>query len=131
MVGVAFFLVIRPLIFVMDAGVTSILLGPNLYPMILARLNQHTLGHSMQFFENDFAGRLSQKALQTARALTDLVIEVSDVVVYSLAMFVGAFILMAAIDARLLLVFVVWAVFYAIALRVTSRDLCSTKNDIP
>lgn len=116
-VGVAFFLVIRPLIFVMDAGVTSILLGPNLYPMVLARLNQHTLGHSMQFFENDFAGRLSQKTLQTARALTDLVIELSDVVVYSVAMFIGAFILMLMIDARLLLVFVVWAVFYAAALR--------------
>lgn len=116
-VGVAFFLVIRPLIFVMDAGVTSILLGPNLYPMVLARLNQHTLGHSMQFFENDFAGRLSQKALQTARALTDLVIEVSDVVIYSIAMFIGAFILMLTIDARLLLIFVVWAVFYAAALR--------------
>ena len=53
-VGVAFFLVIRPLIFVMDAGVTSILLGPNLYPMVLARLNQHTLGHSMQFFRKRF-----------------------------------------------------------------------------
>ena len=116
-VGVLFFLVVRPLIFVMDAGVTSILLGPNLYPMVLARLNQHTLGHSMQFFENDFAGRLSQKALQTARALTDLVIEVSDVVIYSLAMFVGAFFLMAGVDSRLLLVFVVWAVFYAAALR--------------
>ncbi len=115
-VGVAFFLVIRPLIFVMDAGVTSILLGPNLYPMVLARLNQHTLGHSMQFFENDFAGRLSQKALQTARALTDLVVEVSDVVVYSIAMFIGAFVLMLTIDARLLLVFVVWAVLYAGAL---------------
>ncbi|MCI5113083.1 MAG: ABC transporter ATP-binding protein/permease [Marivita sp.] len=117
LVGVAFFLVIRPLIFVMDAGVTSILLGPNLYPMILARLNQHTLGHSMQFFENDFAGRLSQKALQTARALTDLVIEVSDVVIYSIAMFIGAFVLMLTIDARLLLVFVVWAILYAAALR--------------
>ena len=116
LVGVAFFLVIRPLIFVMDAGVTSILLGPNLYPMILARLNQHTLGHSMQFFENDFAGRLSQKALQTARALTDLVIEVSDVVIYSIAMFIGAFVLMLTIDARLLLVFVVWAILYAAAL---------------
>ena len=116
-VGVAFFLVIRPLIFVMDAGVTSILLGPNLYPMVLARLNQHTLGHSMQFFENDFAGRLSQKALQTARALTDLVVEVSDVVIYSIAMFIGAFFLMLTIDARLLLVFVVWAVLYAAALR--------------
>jgi len=116
-VGVLFFLVIRPLIFVMDAGVTGILLGPNLYPMVLARLNQHTLGHSMQFFENDFAGRLSQKALQTARALTDMVIEVSDVVIYSVAMFIGAFILMASIDSRLLLVFVIWAVFYAAALR--------------
>ena len=116
-VGSSFFLVIRPLIFVMDAGVTSILLGPNLYPMVLARLNQHTLGHSMQFFENDFAGRLSQKALQTARALTDLVIEVSDVVIYSVAMFIGAFILMLTIDARLLLIFVVWAVFYGAALR--------------
>ena len=115
-VGVAFFLVIRPMIFVMDAGVTSILLGPNLYPMVLARLNQHTLGHSMQFFENDFAGRLSQKALQTARALTDLVVEMSDVVVYSIAMFMGAFVLMLMIDARLLLVFVVWAVLYAGAL---------------
>jgi len=109
--------VIRPLIFVMDAGVTGILLGPNLYPMVLARLNQHTLGHSMQFFENDFAGRLSQKTLQTARALTDMVIEVSDVVIYSVAMFIGAFILMASIDSRLLLVFVIWAVFYAAALR--------------
>ncbi|MGJ8603748.1 MAG: ABC transporter ATP-binding protein [Marivita sp.] len=116
-VGVVFFLVIRPLIFVMDAGVTGVLLGPNLYPMILARLNQHTLGHSMQFFENDFAGRLSQKALQTARALTDMVIEVSDVVVYSFAMFIGAFFLMASIDARLLLVFVIWSVFYVAALR--------------
>jgi ATP-binding cassette subfamily B protein len=116
-VGAAFFLVIRPLIFVMDAGVTSILLGPNLYPMVLARLNQYTLGHSMQFFENDFAGRLSQKALQTARALTDTVIEVSDVVVYSAAMFIGAFILMAAIDVRLLSIFVIWAVFYAAALK--------------
>ena len=116
-VGVLFFLVIRPLIFVMDAGVTGILLGPNLYPMVLARLNQHTLGHSMQFFENDFAGRLSQKTLQTARALTDMVIEVSDVVIYSVAMFIGAFILMASIDSRLLLVFVIWAVFYAAALR--------------
>ena len=117
LVGVVFFLVIRPLIFVMDAGVTSILLGPNLYPMVLARLNQHTLGHSMQFFENDFAGRLSQKALQTARALTDLVIEVSDVVIYSIAMFVGAFILMLSIDARLLVVFVRWRVVDVAALR--------------
>ena len=115
--GVVFFLVIRPLLYVFDASVTGILIGPNLFPLVLQRLNRHTLGQSMRFFENDFAGRISQKALQTARALTDLVIEVSDVIVYSLAMFAGSFILLGAIDPRLLSIFVVWAALYAAALR--------------
>ena len=115
--GVLFFLVIRPLLLIFDAGVSGVLLGPNLFPLVLARVNRHTLGQSMAFFENDFAGRISQKALQTARALTDIVIEVIDVVVYALAMFLGAFILMAGIDLRLLAVFAVWGVLYAAALR--------------
>ena len=114
--GLGFFLLVRPVLFVFDAGVSGVMLGPNLYPLVLARLNRHVLGHSMRFFENDFAGRLSQKALQTARALTDLVLEVTDVVVFSLAMFVGSFILMALIDVRLLAVFAIWAVLYAAAL---------------
>jgi ATP-binding cassette subfamily B protein len=115
--GLAFFLLIRPLIFVFDAGVSGVMLGPNLFPMVLQRLNSHVLGHSMRFFENDFAGRLSQKALQVSRALTDLVLETTDVVVYALAMFVGAFFLLGAIDPWLLGVFALWAVLYALALR--------------
>ncbi|MBT52603.1 MAG: multidrug ABC transporter ATP-binding protein [Mameliella sp.] len=115
--GLLFFLLIRPILFVFDAGVSGVMLGPNLFPVVLQRLNRHVMGHSMRFFENDFAGRLSQKALQVARSLTDLVLETTDVVVYALAMFTGAFLLLAAIDARLLGVFVVWAVLYALALR--------------
>ncbi|WP_300438326.1 ABC transporter ATP-binding protein [uncultured Mameliella sp.] len=115
--GLAFFLLIRPLIFVFDAGVSGVMLGPNLFPMVLQRLNSHVLGHSMRFFENDFAGRLSQKALQVSRALTDLVLETTDVVVYALAMFIGAFFLLGSIDPWLLGVFALWAVLYAMALR--------------
>ncbi|WP_323767839.1 ABC transporter ATP-binding protein [Antarctobacter sp.] len=115
--GLVFFLLIRPVLFVFDAGVSGVMLGPNLFPMVLQRLNRHVMGHSMRFFENDFAGRLSQKALQVARSLTDLVLETTDVVVYALAMFAGAFVLLGAIDARLLGVFVIWAVLYALALR--------------
>ncbi len=115
--GLVFFLLVRPLLFVFDAGVSGVMLGPNLFPMILSRLNRYTLGHSMGFFENDFAGRISQKALQTARSLTDLVLETTDVVVYSIAMFAGAFLLMGSIDLRLLGVFALWAVLYAAALR--------------
>lgn len=115
--GVAFFLVIRPILFAIDAGVTSVLLGPHLFPLILSRLNRYTLGHSMRYFENDFAGRISQKAMQTSRALTDVVTEISDIVIYGLAMFIGALVLMAGVDLRLLLVFVVWGSLYAAALR--------------
>ena len=115
--GLVFFLLIRPLILVFDAGVSSILLGPNLFPLVLSRVNRHTLGHSMRFFENDFAGRISQKAFQTARSLTDLVIELTDVLIYALAMFLGSFVLIGAIDPRLLLVFALWAVLYVAALR--------------
>ena len=114
--GLVFYLVVRPIVSAVDAWSTSMVLGPHLFALVLSRLNRHTLGHAMRYFENDFAGRISQKALQTSRALTDVVIEFGDVVVYSLAIFGGALLLMADIDLRLLSVFVVWGVLYAAAL---------------
>ncbi|MBP0483286.1 ABC transporter ATP-binding protein [Sagittula salina] len=114
--GLVFFLLVRPIVFAADAGVSGIMLGPNLFPLILQRLNRYTMGHSMAFFENDFAGRISQKAMQAARALTDLVLETTDVIVFSLAMFAGSFLLLGGIDWRLLLIFAVWAVLYGLTL---------------
>ncbi|MFW2588364.1 ABC transporter ATP-binding protein [Sagittula sp. SSi028] len=115
--GIGFYMLFRPVLFLFDAAVSGVMLQPSLFPLVLARINNHTLGHSMSFFENDFAGRISQKANQVARALTDLVVEVTDVVVYALAMFAGAFVLLGGVDWRLLLVFVGWSVLYAAALR--------------
>jgi len=114
--GLVFYLFLRPVIFAADSSVGSILLEPNLFPLVLSRLNRHTLGHSMRFFDNDFAGRISQKQMQTARALTGVVTEVSDVVIYCAAMFSVALILMAGVDTRLLLVFLVWGSCYAVTL---------------
>ena len=81
----AFFMILRPVLFASNSAVTNILLGPHLFPLVLSRLNRHTLGQSLRFFENDFAGRLSQKALQTARAVTDIVVEITDIVIYIIA----------------------------------------------
>ncbi|CUH79592.1 ABC transporter ATP-binding protein [Tropicibacter naphthalenivorans] len=110
--GLAFFLLIRPLVYIFDAATGSILLGPNLFPLILSRVNRYTLGHALAFFDNDFAGRISQKANQTARALSDVVNEVTDVLVYAAAMFIGTFILLAGIDPKLLAIFALWSVLY-------------------
>lgn len=107
-----FFLVMRPVVFAADAGVTSVLLAPHLFPLVLSRVHRHTLGQSMRFFENDFAGRVAQKELQTATALTQIVIETLDVGLYALAMFLGALVLMGGLDPRLLLIFVLWGAAY-------------------
>ena len=115
-VGALFFLVLRPVLFAADAGVTSILLGPHLFPLILSRVNRHTLGHSMRFFENDFAGRIAQKEVQTATALTQVVVEALDIGIYALAMFAGALVLMGGLDPQLLLIFAVWGVIYVVAI---------------
>ena len=117
LVAFVFFMLARPVIFVASSAVANILLGPNLFPLVLSRLNRHTLGQSLRFFENDFAGRLSQKAIQTSRALSDIVVEITDIVVYILAMFLGALFLLALIDARLLIVFLIWFVAWAVFMR--------------
>ena len=116
--GLMFFLLIRPLIVLADAAVSSVSLGPNLYPLVLSRVNRYTLGHSLSYFDNDFAGRISQKATQVARGLNDLVNEMTDVLVYAVAMFLGTFVLLAGIDPRLLLIFTGWFVVYALFLRL-------------
>ncbi len=115
-VGALFFLVLRPIVFAGDAVGTSILIGPHLFPLILSRVNRYTLGHSMRFFEDDFAGRIAQKEMQTATALTQVVAEALDVGIYATAMFAGALVLMGGLDPRLLLIFALWGIVYVWAL---------------
>jgi ATP-binding cassette subfamily B protein len=62
--AVVFILLIRPAMFMLSAYVQSVAIGPALRSMILTRLHRWTLGHSTQFFENDFAGRIAQKEMQ-------------------------------------------------------------------
>ena len=60
---VGFFLILRPLIFGLSAATSSVIVGPNVMPLVLSRLHRWTMGHSVTFFDNDFAGRLAQKQM--------------------------------------------------------------------
>lgn len=66
-----FFLLLRPGLMGIGAANNALTLGPNLYPLVLARLNRHTLGQALSFFDDDFAGRIAAKQQQTARAITN------------------------------------------------------------
>ncbi|MGJ5617684.1 ABC transporter ATP-binding protein [Sulfitobacter sp. MF3-043] len=110
--ALAFFLVVRPIFFGLSAASNSIMVGPNINPMVLSRLHRWTLGQNVTFFDDDFAGRIAQKQMQTARAVTDVAVETINVVAFALASLVGSVALLIAIDWRVAIGFSVWLVLY-------------------
>ncbi len=109
-----FYLVIWPLSLVANAAFNSVTLGPNLYALVLSRVQKHTLGQSLTFFDNDFAGRIAQKSQQTARAVTDVVLEVTNIFGNALSAAIGAAVMLAFVDWRLGVSVVLWLAAYGI-----------------
>lgn len=115
--AVFFFLIARPLFFGLSSASNSILVAPNINPLVLSRLNRWTLGQAVGFFDDDFAGRIAQKEMQAARALTEVMVEVINVVAFALASMIGSLILLWAIDWRITAVFLVWLTVYLALIR--------------
>jgi ATP-binding cassette subfamily B protein len=111
--GIAFFfLIARPLLYSLNAAMTSRSLMPGLYPMGVLRLHSHLLGQSLKFFEDDFAGRLSQKEIQSTYALVEIVTETLHAVVYGIATVIASFVVLQEADWRLGLALGLWFAAY-------------------
>ncbi|MBW4706742.1 ABC transporter ATP-binding protein/permease [Roseobacter sp. YSTF-M11] len=110
--AIAFFIIARPLLFGLSASANAIIVQPNVNPLVLSRLHRWTLGQTVGFFDDDFAGRIAQKQMQAARAVTDVVSEVINVVAFALASLLGSVLLLLAIDWRVALGFAAWLVVY-------------------
>ncbi|MFG6564238.1 ABC transporter ATP-binding protein [Sulfitobacter sp. 1A13421] len=110
--AIAFFLVARPVLFGLSSASNAIMVQPNVNPLVLSRLHRWTLGQNVNFFDEDFAGRIAQKQMQAARAVTDVAAEVINVVAFALASLVGSVALLLAIDWRVAVGFSVWLVMY-------------------
>lgn len=76
------------------------------------------LGQSLGYFQEEFAGRIATRLMQSALAVRETVMKLMDVAVYILAYFVGALALAAAQDLRLAVPFAVWALGYGTLLSV-------------
>lgn len=87
------------------------------FPMI-ARWQMHRflLRHSMTFFANEFAGRVSTKVMQTALAVRESVMKIIDVFVYAISFFVSMLALVFAADWRLVAPLIIWIVVYSLIL---------------
>ena len=88
------------------------------FPMQMRwRFHQHMLGQSMQFYQDEFSGRVSAKVMQTALAVRDTVMTVTDMFMYVIVYFITTGVILFNLDSLLLIPFVVWFVLVGIALR--------------
>ncbi|MGS2744377.1 ABC transporter ATP-binding protein [Halomonas sp. LS-001] len=88
------------------------------YPMIGRWLShRHMLSQSLAFYQDEFAGRVSQKVMQTALAIRETVTKVMDLMVYAIVYFSGAAILLGRADPWLLLPLGLWLVGYLSIMR--------------
>ena len=87
------------------------------FPMRLRwNFHRHLLSQSMSFFADEFAGRVSAKLMQTALAVRDCVLIVTDILVFITIYFVTMMAVIGRFDARLLLPFLGWLALYLLAL---------------
>ncbi len=87
------------------------------FPMRL-RWNFHRLmlGQSMSFFQDEFAGRIATKVMQTSLAVRDTVLIVTDILVFVIIYFITMVTVVGSFDLLLLLPFFGWLALYAISL---------------
>ncbi len=112
-----FYVILRPFAYAASSASVQITLGPNLLPLVLSRLHRWTLGQAVTFFDNDFAGRIAQKQMQAARAVTDVVTESINTLFFALASVIASVVYLVAVDVWVGLALGVWLVIYVLVIR--------------
>ena len=110
--AIVFVLVVRPLIFALDVLLINNTLMVNVATLFRWRAHKHVLRQSIGWFENDFAGRIANRVMQTPRSAGEVVFQVFDALGYSLAYVFGGLILLNSVDFRLMLPMAVWFLLY-------------------
>jgi ATP-binding cassette subfamily B multidrug efflux pump len=87
------------------------------FPMRL-RWNFHRLmlGQSMSFYQDEFAGRVATKVMQTALAVRDTWFTIADILVFTVIYFVTLVSVVGHFDLLMLVPFMAWASLYGLAL---------------
>lgn len=87
------------------------------FPMQMRwRFHQRMLGQSMQFYQDEFSGRVSAKVMQTALAVRDTVMTVTDMFMYVTVYFVTSGLILFNLDSLLLIPFILWFGLVALAI---------------
>lgn len=112
-------LILRPILLVANVALLHNTILPNFGTMIRWRAHRHVIRQPVGWFESDFAGRIANRIMQTPPAAGDAVFQTFDAVAFASVTVVGAAIMLAEADLRLLVPLIVWFVLYAALVRWT------------
>jgi ATP-binding cassette subfamily B multidrug efflux pump len=116
-----FIVFVRPLLQGLDVALLNNAIMPNFGTLIRWRAHRQVLRQSVGWFENDFAGRIANRIMQTPPAAGEVVFQVFDAISFSLAYLIGAAILLTSSDWRLLVPLLAWFALYAVLVLWTVR----------
>ncbi|MDA0150196.1 ABC transporter ATP-binding protein [Vibrio sp. LaRot3] len=109
--GVLLLLVMPVLVITYSLLTHQTLLGN--YPMSIRWLaHRYLLKQSINFYQDDFAGRVATKVMQTSLAVRETVMKTMDVFVYVSVYFTAMIFLLAQADWRLMIPMLAWLVAY-------------------
>ena len=105
----AFVIVVaRPVATILHDLIVQQTLAPSFTNLVRWQTHRYVLRQSVGFFQNDFAGRIAAKIIQTGPALRESVVQVCDALWYVTLYAITSLVLFAEADWRLTLPLVAW-----------------------
>ena len=124
-------LILRPVFVGLHDLLVHQTLSPGMTSMIRWQNHSYVLKQSLNFFQNDFAGRIAQRIMQTGNSLRDSAVQAVDALWHVLIYAISSLVLFAEADWRLMIPLLTWIAAYIAALcyfvpRVKERSVVSS-----
>ncbi|HEV2548133.1 MAG TPA: ABC transporter ATP-binding protein [Stellaceae bacterium] len=110
-------LILRPAALALHYLVAHQAINPGLTNLVRWQNHWHVVRQSWSFFQNDFAGRIANRVMQTGPSLRESVVMATHAIWYVLVYGTTAIALLASLDLRLALPAVLWFAGYVVTLR--------------
>ncbi len=109
---------IRPVALLISRALIMQALVPGITNTVRWQTHRYVLRQSLNYFQSDFAGRISQKVMQTGNAMREAVINVIDGIWLLVIYLIGVVVLFIDLDSRLLIPIGLWFAGYLIVARI-------------
>ena len=109
-------LVVRPVFTIWARALVNLSIVPSLTTLVRWRNYRYVIRQSLTYFQNDYAGRISQKVMQTGMALRESVVNAIDGIWYLIVYLIGTIALLASFDWRMLVPLAIWSGVYGIVI---------------